>query len=348
MSTDQLELLLATSLHENDSQAVDLPDGRSVLRERIEQDQRLGRRRTVIGIAAAVLALVVTTSLLLTGAFRDQRALPVHPAPPKAALSPSGLPIGLLEGKVARSTGRVEVANVKLRVFPDGRGRLAPGGITGDHKDFVDGFEVTFERLGSGQVAVRYDGPACSSHYAFTMRFSVQGRTLTVLDAQPRGCLMPAGLVADLPGTKFRVSPLPDNSSEPAQTLSPSGLPVGLLEGGYDWKGVTKVFQLLVRGDGTGQVWPDLGEHSEIAPGPAFDVRVRPDGPGQVALVYDNPALAEPEVVTLSFTVSADSVTVVRISTPGNGVLTKAAAHAIEGSTLQVLPAPPSGLCCKH
>ena len=345
MSTDQLELLLATSLHENDSQTVDVQGGRSVLRERIERDQRLGRRRVGIGVAAAVLAVVVTASLVLTGAFRDERAIPVHPAPPKLALSPSGLPIGLLEGRVTRSSGRVEVANVKLRVFPDGTGRLAPGGITGDHKDFVDGFEVTYERLGPAHVAVRYDDLACASHYAFTMKFSVQGRTLTVLDAQPRGCLMPAGLVADLPGTTFRVSPLPGTSSEPPQTLSPSGLPVGLLQGQYERIGLAQLFQVLVRPDGTGQLSPGVG-HSALAIGVAFDVRMRPRGPGQVDLVYDNPVLRAPEVVTLFFTTSASSVTVVRIDSPGNGVLTKADATAISGTRLQILPAPPSGLCC--
>lgn len=213
MSTDQLELLLATSLHENDSQTVDVPGGRSVLRERIEQDQRSGRRRTLIGIAAAVLALVVTTSLLLAGVFREERAVPVHPAPPRVALAPSGLPVGLLQGS-------------------------------------------------------------------------------------------------------------------------------------FEMNGVPQLFRLLVRPDGTGQLSPGVG-HSALAIGVAFDVSMRPDGPGQVALVYDNPVLTAPEVVTLFFTVRADSVTIVRIDTPGNGVLTKASARATAGVRLQVLPAPPSDLCCQ-
>jgi hypothetical protein len=214
MSTDQLELLVATSLHENDSQTVDVAGGRAVLRERIEQDQRAGRRRTFIGIAAAVLAVVVTMSLLLTGALRDEQAVPVHPAPPKVALSPSGLPVGLLSGT-------------------------------------------------------------------------------------------------------------------------------------YEQDGLAGAFLLLVRADGSGQLSSGAG-HWRPSPGRgsgAFDVAIRQGGPGRVSLVYDNP-VSDREVVTMNFVVRARSVTIVSLGTPGNGLLTKASASAITGTTLDVLPAPPSGLCC--
>jgi hypothetical protein len=207
MSTDQLELLLATSLHENDSQAVDVPGGRSALRERIEQDQRLGRRRALIGIAAAVVAVVVTTSLLLTGALREERAVPVHPAPPKVVLSPSGLPIGLLEG------------------LHDGTGHL--------------------------RLLVR----------------------------------------------------------------------------------------ILVRADGSGQ----FSSYGGSSSGVAFDVTLRPDGPGRATVAYDNPALADPEVVTLSFTLRDRTVTIGKVDTPGNGIISKATARSIAGSTLRILRPPPSG-----
>jgi hypothetical protein len=212
MSTDQLERLLANSLHENDSQTVDVQGGRSALRERIEQDRRAVRRRAVIGIAAAVVTVVVTTSLLVTGALRKDQAVPVHPSPPKVAVSRSGLPVGLLEGQ-------------------------------------------------------------------------------------------------------------------------------------FELNGVAQLFRLLVEADGTGQFSPGVG-HSALAIGVAFDVRMRPEGPGRVALVYSNPVLTDPEVVTLHFSVSEDSVTITRIDTPGNGVLTKVSAQAIAGIRLQVLPAPPSDLCC--
>jgi hypothetical protein len=207
MSTDQLERLLATSLHANDTQSVDVQGGRVLLTERLEQDRRAGRRRTVIGIAAAVLAVVVTASLLLSGALRDERVLPVHPAPPRVTLSPAGLPVGLL-GAPPNGTGHARL-----------------------------------------------------------------------------------------------------------------------------------LVRILVRADGSGQF--------SSRSGAAFDVTLRPDGPGRATLVYDNPALADPEVVTFSFTVQDRTVTIWKVDTPGNGIISQASARSIAGSTLRILRAPPSGrLCC--
>ncbi len=214
MSTDQLEQLLATSLHENDIQSVDVQSGRVMLRDRLERDLRTGRRRSLLAVAAAVFAVVVTTSLLLTGALRDEQAVPVHPARPNIALSPSGLPVGLLSGT-------------------------------------------------------------------------------------------------------------------------------------YEQDGLAGAFLLLVRADGSGQLSSGAG-HWRPSPGrgsAAFDVAIRPGGPGRVSLVYDNP-VSDREVVTMNFVVRARSVTIVSLGTPGNGLLTKASASAITGTTLDVLPAPPSGLCC--
>jgi hypothetical protein len=207
MSTDELERLVVTSLHVGDSVPVDLSEGRVRLGQRISQDHKV-RRLRVVGVAAGLVAVVLTASLFLAGLRDHDESLPV--SPPKVTLSASGLPIGLLEGKVTRSTGRIEVSNVRLRVFQDGTGTLAPGGGTADWAKSNSG--VTYERLGPGRVAIRYDGPGCPGHYAFTMTFSLRGRTLTVLDAQPKGCLIGVALVEDLPGTTFRVSPLPPGS----------------------------------------------------------------------------------------------------------------------------------------
>jgi hypothetical protein len=216
MSTDELERLVATSLQVGDAEPVDLPAGRVRLGQRVSRDQRAGRRRTLIGVAAAVLAVVVTTSLLVTG-LRHEEAIPVQPSRTKVALSPSGLPVGLLEGKVTRSTGSGAVSTVGLRVYPDGTGTLNPGGTGGYGGGAVGGsFEVAFERLGPGRVAVRYDGFACPSHYALTMTFRVRGRTLTVLDAQPKGCIISAALADDLAGTTFHVLPLPSGGGSDA------------------------------------------------------------------------------------------------------------------------------------
>jgi hypothetical protein len=213
MSTDELELLLATSLHENDRSSVDVRGGRAVLRDRLEQGQRAARRRTVIGIAAAVLAVVVTASLLLTG-LRGEEAIPVQPSPPKVA-------------------------------------------------------------------------------------------------------------------------------------LSPSGLPVGLLKGAYEQDGLTGAILLLVRADGSGQLSSGVGHWlPSIGAGAAFDVKIRRDGPGRVSIAYDNPVLEGGEVVTMSFVARVRSVTIVAVGTPGNGLLTKASAAAITGTTLHLVRAPASGLCC--
>jgi hypothetical protein len=205
MSTDELERLVAASLHVDDSLPVDVHGGRALLGRRVHLDQRAGRRRTLIGIAATVLAIVVTTSLLLTG-LRDKQAVPVHPAPPKVALSPSGLPVGLLQGR------RDQDGHQQLRI------------------------------------------------------------------------------------------------------------------------------QLLVRADGTGQF--------SSYPGVAFDVTYRPDGPGRAAIVYSNPVLADPEVVSLSFTVQSQTVTIAKVNAAGTGILSKAGARAIAGSTLRILRAPSNRLCC--
>ena len=239
---------------------------------------------------------------------------------------------------MTRSTGPVEVSHVRLRVYPGGSGMLNPGGTAylGGGR-IGGGFEVAFERLGPGRVAVRYDGFACPSHYAFTMTFRVRGRTVTVLDAQSKGCIISAALAHDLAGTTFRVLPLPDSQPETPPALSPSGLPIGLLEGPNDQTGHMRLFlKILVRADGSGQFSPY---------GVAFDVTFRPDGPSQVAIVYDNPVLADPQVVTLSFAVRDRTVTIGKVDTPGNGMLSKASARLIAGSTLRILPAPPTGLC---
>jgi hypothetical protein len=204
MSTDELERLVAASLHVGDAEPIDVLDGRVQLGQRISQDRR-ARRLRIVGIAAGFVAVVMTASLLLVGLRDHEETLPV--SPPKVTLSASGLPIGLLEGKVTRSTGRIEVSNVRLRVFPGGTGTLAPGGGTADWAK--SNSAVAYERLGPGRVAVRYNGPGCPGHYAFTMTFSLRGPTLTVLAAQPKGCLISDALVEDLPGTTFQVSPLP-------------------------------------------------------------------------------------------------------------------------------------------
>jgi hypothetical protein len=210
MSTDELgrlERRLEVALHATDDQPVDVPAGRLVLHARLARQQREHRRWTVVGIAASVVAVIVTTSFVVSGLRDDDEGLPV--APPKPMLSRSGLPVGLLEGKVMRSAGYIDVTNFRMRVRPDGTGTIAPSGGTTGTGDASGGYEVEYDRLGPGRVAVRYEGPICASTRALTLTFTVRGHTLTITDARSPGCLVSEGLTADLAGTTMVISPLP-------------------------------------------------------------------------------------------------------------------------------------------
>jgi hypothetical protein len=213
MSTDELagmERRLGAALHEADDRLVDVPSGRALLHSRLGRQQQQRRRWTVVGVAASVLAVVVTTSLLVAGLRDDSEALPV--APPKLTLSPSGLPVGLLEGKVTRSAGYIDVTNIRLQVRPDGTGTIAPSGGTTGTGDGSGGYDVEYVRLGPGRVAVRYDGPICASTRALTFTFTLRGRSLTIDDAESPGCLVSEGLTGDLAGTTMRISLLPPDA----------------------------------------------------------------------------------------------------------------------------------------
>jgi hypothetical protein len=211
MSTDELERLVATSLQVGDAEPVDLLDGRLRLGQRISQDQR-ARRLRIVGVAAGLVAVLLTASLLLAGLRDHDETLPV--SPPKVTLSPSGLPVGALEGKVQRSVGHVnpngtegppQVATFRLWVRPDGTGSLRNLNDFGAQEP---GYEVTFVRLGPGRVALSYDGPICGSPRTVTLDFTIQGRSVTVDDAASDGCILSVVWAADLVGTKLEIQPL--------------------------------------------------------------------------------------------------------------------------------------------
>ena len=205
MTTDELERVLEATLHRPDDQPVDLGQGRAELIRRLDR-QRHTRRTAILAAAAAVLAIVAATSSVVALHDNDR------PVPPtRVTLSPSGLPVGLLEGKVTRSAGDVDVSTFRLWVHADGTGALSlGGGIGGSFDRTGGGYPVDIVRLGPGRVALSYDGPICGSDRALTFRFIVQGHTVTVLDAQSPGCLVSEGITTDLPGTQLHVSPLPD------------------------------------------------------------------------------------------------------------------------------------------
>jgi hypothetical protein len=209
MSTDErerLERLVEAVLHRDDDQPVDVPGARAELVHQLDRHRRI-QRLAVAAVAASVLAVVVATSLVL-GLRDETRSLPLPVT--RVTLAPSGLPVGLLEGKVTRSAGDVDVSTFRLWVHDDGTGALSlGGGIGGSFDRTGGGYPVDIVRLGPGRAALSYAGTICGSDRALTFRFIVQGHTVTVLDAQSPGCLVSEGITTDLPGTELHVSPLP-------------------------------------------------------------------------------------------------------------------------------------------
>jgi hypothetical protein len=132
------------------------------------------------------------------------------PATPGAVVaSPSGLPVGLLEGKVPRTSGAIDVSTVRLLVRADGTGVASFGGgyFGGSKKD------VEYVRLGPGRVALKYDGVVCANPRALTLGFMVQGQDLTITDTHLRGCFTSKEMASDLVGATFRINPLPAAAS---------------------------------------------------------------------------------------------------------------------------------------
>jgi hypothetical protein len=337
MSTDELERLerrLEAALHEADDQPVDVPAGRAPLGERVGRQQQLVRRWTLAGVAASVLAVIVTTSLLVTGLRDEHEGLPV--APPGVTLSPSGLPVGVLEGRVDRTEPGVE-STLSMVVRADGTGIYNAGTTGGVSGPSVADYPVTFVPDGPGRVVIRGLGE-CYSTDAMTLTFTVRGRTVRIEEALSNACDVNTGLADDLAGTTLRISPLPE--------LSPSGLPVGLLEGQVDRsRGDTTVstFRLRVRPDGTGTLGGGGGTCClGRGAGAGYEVELSRLGPGRVAVSYDGPICSSPRAVSLTFRLSGRSVTIDSVEARGC-LLGEQLASDLPGTVLRVLPLTPDG-----
>jgi hypothetical protein len=127
----------------------------------------------------------------------------VPSAPGLVVSSPSGLPVGLLEGKVARASG--DVSTVRMLVRADGTGGVTFGAgyLGGSSKD------VEYVRLGPGRVAMKYDGVVCANPRALTLGFTVQGHDLSITRTHLRGCFTSKEMAADLVGATLHINPLP-------------------------------------------------------------------------------------------------------------------------------------------
>jgi hypothetical protein len=167
-------------------------------------------------LAAAVLAVAaVTTGVALATRGVDDpaadartvvdREAPEVPAAAAVVLAPSGLPVGLLESKVTRSSGDVDVSNIRLLVRVDDTGAYSPGG--GGHAEGGGGYEVEYSSPGPGRVVLAYDGIVCAHPRALTLAFTVDGRTVTITGAERHGCLVGADMATDLVGATFRLRP---------------------------------------------------------------------------------------------------------------------------------------------
>jgi hypothetical protein len=208
---ERLERLLEQAMHEADQIPVDLSGGRAALAPRLDQRQRSMRRRTVIAAAASVLA-VVTTSIVFTGLREDKQSLPAEPGP-GVTLSPSGLPVGLLQGRVERTEPGAR-STIRIVVRPDGSGTWNSG-TTGDSTgDSVATYPVRLDRAGPGRADVvnTDDDLWCETARLLTLKFTVRGRTVVIKDVSVGGCVITGGLARDMTGTGLRILPLPPST----------------------------------------------------------------------------------------------------------------------------------------
>lgn len=336
MSTDELERLerrLEAALHETGDQPVDVPAGRAVLGQRVGRQQQLVRRLAVASIAASVLAVVATVSLVLSGLRDDAEGLPV--APPNVTLSPSGLPVGVLEGRVDR-TEEDAVSRLRIVVRADGTGTWNSG-TTGDSAGpSVADYAVTFVGDGLGRVVIRSTAVTCFTRDQLTLTFSVRGTAVHVEQVLSNDCLLSPGLSNDLAGTTLRISPLP-------LELSSSGLPVGLIEGKVTRSAgnidVTNV-RLRVRPDGTGTIAPGSGVSGQGEGSGDYDVEYVRLGPGRVAVRYDGPICASAQALTFTFTVHGRALTIDDAQSPGC-LVSEGLTADLAGTTMRISPLPP-------
>ncbi len=212
MSTGELERiervarLLENALHEADHSAVHLGRGRAMLELRMEERQHSVRRRWLICVAASVLAVVVTTSILLAGLPGEKDSLPATPTP-AITLSPSGLPVGILIGKVDRTEAEAK-STVRITVRADGTGVFNAGTVGDSAGDSTTDLPVEFVKEGPGSARMRYHGD-CFTPETLTLEFTVRGHTVIITNADTNDCLVNRGLASDMAGTTLRVLSLP-------------------------------------------------------------------------------------------------------------------------------------------
>ena len=212
MSTGELdrlqrvERLLERAMDQADHIPVDLTRGRSALAPYLEERRHAARRRWVICVAASVLAVAVTAAIVLAGLRDHHESLPVSPAP-GVTLSPSGLPVGRLTGKIDRSEPGAE-STVRIDVHSDGSGVFNAGTVGDSTGDSTADYVVELAPDGPGRAVMSGDGGACYTSEQMTLVFTVRGRTVVIEDVLTTGCLVPRNLAIDMTGVTLRLLPL--------------------------------------------------------------------------------------------------------------------------------------------
>ena len=203
MTTAELERRLVVALRSADSVPVDVAAARVTVLRRDADLPRVPRRRLVAALAAAVVAVSLAVALVARLVDPDPQAPPAR----EITVSPSGLPVGELHGKVMLTNEvGVWLSLVVIAVRPDGTGSYGRSDL-GDAAPY----DVTIRPDPQGRAVLGYAGPLCADPQALTLEFTVQAHEVTVIEAipGPGGCVVTAVDAAAFRGVTFDVRPLP-------------------------------------------------------------------------------------------------------------------------------------------
>jgi hypothetical protein len=201
---ERVERLLGAGLHEVDQVAIDVRRGRAKLAPLVTKRRLAVRRRTVMAVAAAV---IVAAPLVIADLRDHERALPVGPSP-GVTLSPSGLPVGILQGRVER-TQPGATSTVRMVVRADGSGIWNAGTVGDNEGPSVADYQIEFVAEGPGRAVMRNEEAVCNTPNVLRLRFIVRGRTVVIKHASSDNCFVSRALAADLKGTTLQLLPQP-------------------------------------------------------------------------------------------------------------------------------------------
>ncbi len=215
MTTEAVEALIVETLLADDSRPVDTRAGRNGIA--VRRTRHVGRRRHrewVLAVAAVVLIAASTPLLTPRHDTRhtaaSNKSAPVvlfSPTAPPSSVSPSGLPVGLLQASIAVTTGPGQGRyEFRLLVRADGTGQIKVYDFDYSGFDsFVDPFDVTLSLLAPGRVAAVYRGQTC-----LTLGFVINGAAVSIRGAHATGvCITSPETAAALTGLTIAVRPLP-------------------------------------------------------------------------------------------------------------------------------------------